>query len=362
MISLTAEGSGYFYVYMDGVEMSRHIAEREAIERSVNLKEENPSSVIRYEHRYSVNVDSDAPVPGPIPEPVPEPIPEPVPASLKFRDTFDYVINRDDLNARDTFIQNGWYWAKLQQTNPGANGHIYTVDSIPGFTGSFPAGNRALCIEGRPELYGFQTDFYLQYGNEPEAIPGNAWIQFWIYLQDFGDQPSRLGSRNKFLYPCNGDYPCHNLNWVFQIGNDSLLPEQVTVPDNAGAFLQTWVMENSDISHVGVQSWDAQHLGQSTNERIVPNRWTQVRLHIDTSTPSASYEAWLRPQGGNWVKVAEFIDGQNGVTWRIHDGFVGGSSTMRIPTTWPGGTNDTPHDIWLYLQDFRISDNEGSLN
>lgn len=76
-MKLTAIGSGYFKVYKDGVEVSKHTSEREALESAINLEIINPSSNIIYKHEYEVKVESD---PGPIitPIPVTTPIPTPI--------------------------------------------------------------------------------------------------------------------------------------------------------------------------------------------------------------------------------------------------------------------------------------------
>jgi hypothetical protein len=70
MISLTAQNSGYYYVIVDGEDISKHVAEREAIESSLNIKTLNPEKEVRYEHRYVTDVDietttvQDPPTPG----------------------------------------------------------------------------------------------------------------------------------------------------------------------------------------------------------------------------------------------------------------------------------------------------------
>jgi hypothetical protein len=98
-------------------------------------------------------------------------------------------------------------------------------------------------------------------------------------------------------------------------------------------------------------------LGQTDiSEYIQPNRWTLVKLHFDTSTTSGAYEAWIKPQGGEWIKVAEWIDGVTpDFSWTIPAEIVGGHNVLRIPTT-----VDT-YDSWLYLDDFVIAASESDL-
>lgn len=59
MFKLTAENSGYYYVYVDGVEISKHVAEREAIESAQKQKEITPEKDVWLEHDYKVRVDKE---------------------------------------------------------------------------------------------------------------------------------------------------------------------------------------------------------------------------------------------------------------------------------------------------------------
>jgi hypothetical protein len=82
-IELTAIGQGYYRVFVDGVERSKHITEREASESAGKLKRANPASSVHYDHDYRVRVDLvSAPVVVVPPDPIPTPpvvvIPDPV--------------------------------------------------------------------------------------------------------------------------------------------------------------------------------------------------------------------------------------------------------------------------------------------
>ncbi len=145
-------------------------------------------------------------------------------ARVVFSDRFEYAVSRSDPNAAQIFVQNGWSHAKTHQNSPGARGYLHTVTSIPGYNGAFPGTNssRVLMIEALPETLGGpdgQTDFYLGLGNGGSAasddyIPGDVWFQFWVYPLHSGSQTSRFGARDKFLYVCNTDYPCHSHLWM----------------------------------------------------------------------------------------------------------------------------------------------------
>lgn len=71
MINLTAQGSGYYIVSVNGTDTTQHVTEREAIESAVNQEQSNPAAVVAYRHDYIVRVEEVAdPVPTPTPTPV----------------------------------------------------------------------------------------------------------------------------------------------------------------------------------------------------------------------------------------------------------------------------------------------------
>lgn len=75
---LTAEGSGYYRTYVDGVEQSQHVTERKAIQAVYELREAHPEAEVTYDHDYRVVVGGqvEPSEPEPDPEPEPEPTPE----------------------------------------------------------------------------------------------------------------------------------------------------------------------------------------------------------------------------------------------------------------------------------------------
>lgn len=70
-MKLTALGSGYYRVFKDGVEVSKHTSEREAVEAATNLEIADPSKAITYKHDYEVKVESEVATPIPVPTPIP---------------------------------------------------------------------------------------------------------------------------------------------------------------------------------------------------------------------------------------------------------------------------------------------------
>lgn len=66
-MKLTAIGSGYYRVFKDGVEFSKHTSEREALESAFNLESANPTANVTYKHDYEVKVEIIVAVPTPTP-------------------------------------------------------------------------------------------------------------------------------------------------------------------------------------------------------------------------------------------------------------------------------------------------------
>ena len=344
-ISFTELGSGLYIVTLNGFDIATYATEAEARALAVILEQAYPPFVVSYRHDYIISVEEDGIVPTPVP------IPTPTPTNQVFRDTFDYVVDRNVAGAEAIFQAHGWVGCKTQQdTTRHPNGYIYTVDAIPNQT---PITGRALCLEALPTTLGGQTDFYLEGG----ALPANVWFRFNLFINHVPGQESIMDEQ-KFIYACNGDYPCHDYRWMLSLATNSADPLWQTVDGSQGdCFLNLSAnptysadtVTNAASTNVGYE-W---RMGQNNlTERVRPNRWQEITLHIDTSTNNGIYEAWI-----NDVKVAEYISGQNGFQWNIPA--PSGHAHFRMPTT-VGRTSGGP-DNWMYLQNFRIAESKGSL-
>jgi hypothetical protein len=301
-----------------------------------------------------------------------------VPNGVMFYDNFDYVVGRDDPSASDLFKNlGGWRWAKTQQSFGSGRGYLYTTDRIPGYSGTFPGrnSNRVLVMEARPATLGGQTDFYLQYGEidfPADTIPANVWFQFWIYPNYYDDpnnqedQLSQFSWKNKFIYPCDGSYPCSTNKWLVEMGSNSNSPLRDEIGEG-NFFTYLGDARVGSINNANdPNTWWRDRPGQTnTNEYIAMNRWNLVKIHLDTSQPSGNtYEMWIKPMGGQWSKVAEWIGNVTpGFTWDIPAEQVGGHRVFRMPTTMPGGvgTADLLLDSWIYMDDFAMATSESEL-
>jgi hypothetical protein len=338
--------------------------------RELAIADTRTSGTVTYSCKTEIRkvVATYSVAPSPPPPPPPPPPPEPILSGPRtFFDDFEYAVGRSDPAAASLFVQHGWSHAKTHQNSPGARGYLYTVTSIPGYTGEFPGTNstRVLAMEALPETLGGQTDFYLGLGGSgPEhsnAIPGDVWIQFWIYSQHSASQPSRYAGREKFLYVCNTDYPCHSHLWMIMSGAVTYNPANPTpfgFPSQ-GEFL--WTLRQADgVSHIVNTTGDPDapaNIGSPTpTEWVRPNRWTLVKMHMNTTKASGnSWEVWLKPLGGNWAKVSEWIGGQTpGFTWNIPAASVGGHRVLRMPTT-------VDYNKTLYMDDFVIATTQSAL-
>lgn len=297
------------------------------------------------------------------------------PADLLFLDRFEYSVGRNDQNAVELFRANGhWTTAKTMQADrPGAHGYLYTSEHILGYRGAFPgvSSKRVLAVEALPVSQN-GTDFYLQYGDgenpaNDNKIPGNVWFQFWMYINYAGDQRSHLDARNKFIYACNGTYPCHSHKWMVSLGSISYLPHRKSLgsPSKGSAFINVPAnFSVATVNNAAAPEWDRWKLGQTnTSEYIRANHWTLVKIHADTSTQSGKMEVWLRALGGSWVKVVEWIDGVTpGFSWKIRPEHVGGHRVIRMPTVFgPSHLKHQPFSAWIYMDDFAIAVSEQGL-
>ena len=223
-------------------------------------------------------------------------------------------------------------------------------------------------MEAKPGTFQQQTDFYLQYGNEstPNKIPGDVWIQFWIYPQDSGAQRSLHGTRNKFLYFSNDTYPSHSHKYMISLGAGTYNPHNATPtgsPTSTPFFNLAAASGVSALVYSGPGA-DADRrdvLGhQDLGSALVPNRWTLVKMHLDTSTTAGLWQMWIKPLGGKWRLVADWRHGVKGLSWLIPQQQVGGHRMLRMPTTVGAPTNQW-HDYWLYLDDFAMATAEAAL-
>lgn len=298
-----------------------------------------------------------------------------VPGDVLFFDDFDYTVERDTGDGQPFITEGGWGAFKdMRVSNPGAGGYLYTVSSIPGFQGSFPGGSgRVLCLESRagseaPEVIPglTQTDFYLQYGEESTAVvgdvPGDLWVQFWIYQQNYGNQMSQYNRDDKWLYPTRTGYPgtAGNTNWLAPMGTAS--GETTGAPwtelgPGPDRFMRMGG-PTADFLEATEYPTNATKLGHNLapGSYIHANTWTLVKLHIDISGAQGRYEAWLRPMGQGETKVAEWIGGQTTYfSWPIAAQHRDGHRLLRMPTTM------NHFDSWTYLDDFALATSEGAL-
>ena len=126
MITLTAAGSGYYIISVDGVDVSRHITEREAAEGAFNRIEISPTADVRYRHDYSVSAHYS----GPVPPTVPTPVPDQPPAYL-FETGFEEADPRAGWQDWDTKNASGqeMNWGGLQSPNGDYIGAGYNSQS-----------------------------------------------------------------------------------------------------------------------------------------------------------------------------------------------------------------------------------------
>jgi hypothetical protein len=288
------------------------------------------------------------------------------PAPIIF-DPFETPIARTQTDKATPFRAAGWDGVK-----DGVNCFLHTVTSIPGYSGPFPGGgSRVLLIEARPSLSQSQTDCYLQLGNEntAEKLPGSVWFQFWVYPQNHAasGQLSLHRNRGKFLYVTNATYPSHSHKWMIETTCTSANPLNLFADTNCPGPMPFMNIRQTDgvstINYTGpnAENGRSDQIGYtSVAETLVPNRWSLIKMHFDTSTTSGRWRVWIKPMGGRFVQVANWQHGVGGLVWTIPADQVGGHRTLRMPTT-SSGTQAPWEDYWMYLDDFTVAASEGAL-
>lgn len=297
------------------------------------------------------------------------------PGSPLFFDDFDYTVTDDagDATANTAaFEAAGWNRLKainLGQSNAAGNISTALVSSIPGYSGPAPGSSlRALRINSLAGTLASQTDIYVGMGSlsDPDFIPANVWFQFWYYPCRSGAELTGFHSREKFIYPSlisgtNTNHP----RWLWQLTTQPYPPLQEGFSETSGnAYALMRDADDNPPDNQAVPDYEQSHLGvTSAAEYLAVNRWTQVRIHFDTGSAQGSYECWMRPYGGEWTKVADWVGGVTpNFVWPHSEAQRGGHYSFVMPSTFPGpGSNDPTHDAYIYMQDFAMAGDVSDL-
>lgn len=292
-------------------------------------------------------------------------------ADVIIQDNFEYAVGRDDED-KSAFTTTGpWSAVKSRPTDAGAAGFTYTTTSISGYSGSFPGTNssRVLASEHRAGTYSVgQSDTYLSfYGTGTPPIPREHWIQFWVYLQYYGDELS-VYSNMKFLYPCADDVGTGTCgtghhDWLTQARqNFAGLPYTDSVSSEDGHFyMYMWTQTGASWEYGGDSS-NYSKLGTKNVSAAVsqfqPNTWYLVKIYHNTASATPTYKMWRRAQGeSEFTLMAEYVHGQSyseaAFTWTPYA--TTGYYRLNLMEM-----NDTT-DAWVYMDDFIIATTEGDL-
>jgi hypothetical protein len=322
----------------------------------------------------------------------------PVSPQLLFFDSFNYVAPRGTgldsailAQKRAAFQAAGWNGVADTTLSAGRLGFIYTTDTIPGYSGPMPGSSpRVLCLE-RLGTQANQSDIYISYGDVVTAtrdkIPGDVWIQYWLYQNYSGSQLSNARNDSKFLYVSNDAFPSHNHMWMGSLGtNTAGLYSAVEMPGTPGNVLPNIAQAISNLSYPHKTAYSdpggdltkrvwlgCGNTNGSVRSDVDPNtgivavnRWTLVKQHMNTNNASIgnAYECWLRAYGRpSFTKVAEFISGTTpDFEWTIGTGTdsqgrpcgPGGHRAMQMPST-------SRATSWTYMADFAIATTESAL-
>lgn len=324
------------------------------------------------------------------------------PGSPLFFDDFDYTVgrleeggeNNTSGSAYTTFTNAGWQGVRRAPTDVEGTeipAYLYTVSdaemrATTGYAGAMPGGPSERCLKHefvQPDSTHYGTDNWLQYGNgTTTTMPGNAWFQFWIYVNRSGDEMSSFESRQKFIYPAN--WTTTDQAWIVSLSANSFDGLAITASETNGQPVNTngCYIVIGDGNATGKHNFqgeikdepgeDTRWLGPGPDGFVTPanallpmNAWRLVKIHLDTTSNAggAAFEAWMAPIGGPFVKVSEFIDGVTpDFTWQGFDSaYESGRPGVRLFTTagWDTGIHDL--EQFFYLKDFAIATAEGDL-
>ncbi|HWB75551.1 MAG TPA: hypothetical protein VG755_11370 [Nannocystaceae bacterium] len=316
-----------------------------------------------------------------------------VPDGVLFFDGFDYDVARDMSDKfvpGSAFVEHGWSWGKdAVLDEEGAGGWLWTSTSIPGYEGALPGvdSTHVLCVESGAGTYAGviegawrQTDFYLQYGDVEQGpldtIPADVWFQHWLYVADTEEQPSLFPPTNrlgKWIYPTRSGYPSQNLEWLFSLSGIMIDSETYELGSSAMIDIGTkslgfdFALTDTDNSVYTDGRPDGAHaLGHCGDDpdylsTIDTNRWWLVRMHVDHTTAPAAAQVWIRPYGGEWIKLVDSLTSPV-VEWTPVN-TTEGHRGLRFPTTMSNWYQvpemQTTHgDWWIYVDDFAIAAGE----
>jgi hypothetical protein len=289
---------------------------------------------------------------------------------------WNFALERTDALATVTTIVQGQGYESVENISNGTasteGGWFYTVTEIPGYVGDFPEGaGRVLCVETSPSLQGdlWQADPSLVFFNDltPGNLPANVWLQWWQYNCRSGVQQTDFDVRDKTFYVSNGsetpaaNYPSNNFPWLVLQGAGGF--NHNPPPNDVDNYIGVQA-QRAEVPHdPGIDPAGGVKMPQNLNTGplMLPNTFTQVRLHFDTSGAQGIYELWARPRGTpTFTKYAEWI---GGVT--EFDGGLG-VETFNWPTNaddrsgcramiWPSTTNGEGRHAFRYFGPLAIA-------
>lgn len=301
-----------------------------------------------------------------------------------FFDDFNYTVAYNASQATKSGQFNsarGYSGFKDNVVSAGALGYLYTASSIPGSGAAIPgASGRILAA---PAIAGAgQSDFYLNIAPGGEGVgtlPPDMWIQWWVYINNSGStgatgnaESTTFAYRSKWMYPQQspstataGEY-----GWLFVPGadgfesvretsgnTDSLDPGLPASYPTTEAFL---ALDTETAVNVNVVEYptNARKLYQNRNNtvKLTVGQWFLVKQRICVAPGQGQWHAWIRPYGGSFTKVAEWIGGVTpGFTWPCgSQEFTTGYYRMKMPST-------EYLNNYKYFADFAIATSEANL-
>lgn len=312
-------------------------------------------------------------------------------ATVIIQDDFEYEVGRATSD-KSAFTSTGpWTAVKSLPAQSGACGYTYTTTSIPGYVGSFPgtSSSRVLVSEHLPYTNQCtvggtnthcptstppsawsgsggnwtQSDTYLTFYGATQVIPATFYVQFWLYLQNYGTygvegaQVSRF-TRGKFIYPCAdnvgaGTCSTGHLDWL-TVFSDTYAGQPKGNIDAGSGNTYIYIDTTGNAIYNGENELGVNQVSDA-NAKFAANTWYLVRIYHDFSTVNPTYRMWRRTAAeSEFTLITEFIDGTTeGLTWTPYS--TTGDYRINLLEM-----NDC-HDAFWYMDDFILATDIGDL-
>lgn len=259
-------------------------------------------------------------------------VPAAVSAQVVVADDFERYSAGDTDCA--TFTGLGPWTFCEEHENPANPCNLSVATIIPGYAGAMPSGAKVLHLQA--DARQLQTDCTLRTaGNDNSHVPPSVWLHSAVYIRSAG---TTLTARPmKFWYPVRGpSYPCtagsNDCSWMLQLTRNAYAPfdEDGDGQPTPAGFGPRDLMPVQRDGTAEMISWNGTGaLGQTSHsDWLRSDRWNTLTFHMDSSTNTCHYRAWVGRVGGALTPIMD---------WRGGDIIEGRPFTCDLSVSGTGG-------------------------